>query len=399
MIALLHNSILFRKYKYWILIFIFNCIIFASNRHPIILMHGFMGWGRDEMAGYYYWGGFTDLEEYLRSEGYEVYTVSMGPISSNWDRAIEAFYQIKGGQVDYGSSHSSQYGIIQKPNGKMYDGLFKQWDANHPIHIISHSQGGQTARMLEYLLQIEYNNEDSKLLSQGKKGWIKSISTISCPHNGTILADVVSENLPFLQKMTPIFGMIQDSEVENIYNFDLDQWEFERMTDESLSSYISRISESRIKKSKNFSAWDLSIYGSKQFNDIYKTDPDVYYFSYPTYSTKELEDKTHFPDWNMSLIVWIPSLIIGRSTDLESDWHMNDGIVSTISMKYPIDSDNNSEPNKLFDSKDIESGTWQVMPPIHKDHNVIIGHKLGSLDTDNMKLFYRDICKGLYQLK
>ena len=63
MIALLHNSILFRKYKYWISIFIFSCIIFASNSHPIILMHGFMGWGRDEMAGYYYWGGFTDLEE------------------------------------------------------------------------------------------------------------------------------------------------------------------------------------------------------------------------------------------------------------------------------------------------------------------------------------------------
>ena len=64
MIALLHNSILIRKYKYWIPIFIFSCIIFASNSHPIILMHGFMGWGRDEMAGYYYWGGFTDLEEY-----------------------------------------------------------------------------------------------------------------------------------------------------------------------------------------------------------------------------------------------------------------------------------------------------------------------------------------------
>ena len=74
--------------------------------------------------------------------------------------------------------------------------------------------------------------------------------------------------------------MIQDSEVENIYNFDLDQWEFERMTDESLSSYISRISESRIKNSKNFAAWDLSVYGSMQFNNLYKTDPDVYYFSY-----------------------------------------------------------------------------------------------------------------------
>ena len=32
----------------------------------IILLHGFMGWGRDEMGKYYYWGGFTDLQKYLQ---------------------------------------------------------------------------------------------------------------------------------------------------------------------------------------------------------------------------------------------------------------------------------------------------------------------------------------------
>ena len=82
--------------------------LFATAKIPIILIHGFMGWGRDEMPGYYYWGGLTDLEEYLTSEGFEVYTVSVGPISSNWDRANEAFYQIKGGQVDYGFYHSKK---------------------------------------------------------------------------------------------------------------------------------------------------------------------------------------------------------------------------------------------------------------------------------------------------
>ena len=32
---------------------------------------------------------------------------------------------------------------------------------------------------------------------------IKSITTIATPHNGTILADEVTENLPFLRNMTP----------------------------------------------------------------------------------------------------------------------------------------------------------------------------------------------------
>ena len=65
--------------------------LFCSSKPTIVLIHGFMGWGREEMGNYYYWGGFTDLQEYLRSEGYNVHTISVGPISSNWDRAIELF--------------------------------------------------------------------------------------------------------------------------------------------------------------------------------------------------------------------------------------------------------------------------------------------------------------------
>ena len=393
-----HRNQFITKFKIWVLIFINISVIYASNKAPIILMHGFMGWGRDEMNDFYYWGGSIDLEEYLRSQGYDVYSVSMGPISSNWDRAIEAFYQIKGGQVNYGEFHSETYGIIQKPKGKSYDGFYKEWSEDNPIHIISHSQGGQTARMLEYLLKENFHGEDSELLAKDKTGWIKSISTISCPHNGTLLADIITENLPFLQKITPLFGAMENSKIEEFYNFDLDQWNFKRKPDESVSQYLDRISNSRIKNSKNFSGWDLSIKGAKEFNDLYMTDSDTYYYSYPNYSTKELKNGTHFPDWEMSLMVWIPSIIIGTSDKLSSDWYMNDGIVSTVSMKYPVNSRNVSAPNKLYDEGSIDTGIWQVMEPIHQDHHVIIGHKLGNLDVDNMKLFFSDICKRLYAL-
>ena len=393
-----HRNQFITKFKIWVLIFINISVIYASNKAPIILMHGFMGWGRDEMNDFYYWGGSIDLEEYLRSQGYDVYSVSMGPISSNWDRAIEAFYQIKGGEVNYGEFHSETYGIIQKPKGKSYDGFYKEWSEDNPIHIISHSQGGQTARMLEYLLKENFHGEDSELLAKDKRGWIKSISTISCPHNGTLLADIITENLPFLQKITPLFGAMENSKIEEFYNFDLDQWNFKRNPDESVSQYLDRISNSRIKNSKNFSGWDLSIKGAKEFNDLYMTDSDTYYYSYPNYSTKELKNGTHFPDWEMSLIVWIPSIIIGTSDKLSSDWYMNDGIVSTISMKYPVNSRNIAAPNKLYDEGSVDRGIWQVMEPIHQDHHVIIGHKLGNLDVDNMKLFFSDICKRLYAL-
>ena len=56
----------------------------------------------------------------------KVFEVSVGPISSNWDRAIEVFYQLKGGQVDYGKGHSRKYNIIQKTTSKEYK-QYKTW--------------------------------------------------------------------------------------------------------------------------------------------------------------------------------------------------------------------------------------------------------------------------------
>ena len=373
--------------------------LFSLGKPPIILIHGFMGWGREEMNEYYYWGGVTDLQEYLKSEGFEVYTVSVGPISSNWDRAIEAFYQIKGGEVDYGISHSKEYNIIQKPDGKLYEGFYPEWDEHHPIHIITHSQGGQTARMLEYLLQNEFEDENSEILSTKKNGWIKSITTLSCPHNGTILSNKVSEYFPFLQNMTSFFGILEGSKVEKLYDFDLDQWNLNKYENESFDDYYNRISISEIKDSKNFSAWDLSIKGAQNFNDMYYTDQNVYYFSYPTYSTTELENKTHIPDLDMSILVWIPSMVIGSSREVDDEWHMNDGIISTISMKYPVNSNGEPEPYKEFDENNIKKGVWQVMEPIHKDHHAIIGHRFINLDVEEMKLFYKEMCSRLYSLE
>ena len=100
----------------------------------------------------------------------------------------------------------------------------------------------------------------------------------------------------------------------------------------------------------------------------------------------------------MSVLAWAPSIMIGSSSEVDDEWHMNDGIVSTISMKYPINSKYESEPNKLFQKDNIEKGVWQVMTPINQDHHTVIGHKLMGLDEDNMKLFYKQICTRLYEL-
>ena len=211
---------MYRNYLIFFTLFVSFSFIFSQNSYPIILIHGFLGWGREEMSDYYYWGGRTDLESLLKQQGYEVFTVSVGPISPNFDRAIEAFYQIKGGQVDYGNKKAEKFGIIQQPHNKYYSGLYSSWDADHPIHIISHSQGGQTARMLEMLLKKSIPGETSPLLLNEYIGWIKSITTISTPHNGTTLVPIMLDVFPFAINLVPWIGAIDIENVDNIFNFD-----------------------------------------------------------------------------------------------------------------------------------------------------------------------------------
>ena len=81
-----------------------------GNDYPIVLVHGLFGWGGTEIANLNYWGGFSSLQEMLTDAGYEVYTPSIGPVASNWDRACELYAYLVGGTVDYGQYHSAQNG-------------------------------------------------------------------------------------------------------------------------------------------------------------------------------------------------------------------------------------------------------------------------------------------------
>ena len=55
-----------------------------------------------------------------------------------WDRAVELFYQIKGGTVDYGKQHSARHGHSRF--GRTFPGLFPEWDAECGEFIASLAQ-------------------------------------------------------------------------------------------------------------------------------------------------------------------------------------------------------------------------------------------------------------------
>ena len=347
------------------------------------------------MPEYYYWGGKIDLEQMLNDAGHEVYTVSVGPISSNMDRAIESFYQIKGGQLDYGLIRSDSLGIIQKPPGKYYEGLYPQWSKKNPIHIIGHSQGGQTARMLETLLKTNQDNESSILLSKKHDGWIKSITTIATPHNGTTLVPIMLNIFPFAIDLAPWLGGIDISRINNIYNFDLEHWGVEKKDEESLLNYYKRIGKSPLAKSKNLCSWDLSIEGSLDFNEHYETDLDVYYFSYATSATKRQQRSSfHIPDNFMSLHLRPTARMMGKYKNaINNQWYENDGICNTTSMNGP-----DGSPIIKFDNYP-KKGVWQTMKKLEMDHQAVIGHLSTKKELKVLFVFYNDHARLLSTLQ
>ena len=369
------------KFIYFLLLV---CGLHAANTDPIVLIHGFLGWGREEISGTYYWGGQHDIEQYLRNKGYRVITVSLGPISSSYDCAVETFYQIKGGQLDYGQAHSKKYNLLRRPEGKNYVGLYPEWDENHPVHLMGYSFGGVTSRMLLYLLNNTFVNDStglfdkSVLLGNSLPGWVSSITTMSTPHNGATISNIVIDIFPFTDNLLPIANMISSS----YYDFDLDHWGISQKKNESWPDYFMRLKNHTAWETKNNVGWDSNIQGAKELNDILTIDSSVYYFSYST-TASILDPVTgyHIPDkhlnWTNYPLCWFMGRNVvdmgdGQTTD--STWFENDGTVNTISMIRPFTGKNGPEPMKIFsNSEPVETGIWHFMGKYQQDHKNFIG--------------------------
>ena len=382
-------------------LFVFSCIAFLSicffsqdvqaaittgKETPIVLVHGFLGFGPDEMLGYNYWGGFDSLQESLEGEGYTVFVAAVGPVSSSWDRACELYAQIKGGQVDYGRGHSAHYRHDRTDPLKSYSGFYPQWDSDHPIHLIGHSQGGQTVRALAQLLeqghpafhQVGYSadNEASLLFQGGNSGWIKSITTISTPHDGTSLAvgiDLIPFAQDFILAVASAIGLFGD---DVIYDFKLGQFGLVRDPGESLYEYFWEVANSAVfKDTRDSSAWDMDpLLGVFEFNGWVTARSDIYYFSYSTEQTFRLyPTNNHAPEIGMNLALAPATWFMGSYKQglIDSSWFENDGVVNTISMSGP--KSGSSDVILPFDNQYMYKGAWNDMGLLSLDHGDIIG--------------------------
>lgn len=374
------------------------------NNYPIILVHGFIGWDRDEMAGFHYWGGYTDIQESLKTRGYDVRTAAVGPLSSNWDRACELYAYIKGGTVDYGEAHARKHGHARF--GRTFTGIYPEWNGTQKIHLIGHSMGGLTSRLLIHLLengsleeQDTTEEQDLSPLFQGQKKWVHSLTTISTPHNGTTLVDGVEMYLPLIQAAAVFFDKIFGEDVDLLYDLKLDHWQLELSRNENFLEYLERMIKLafNLNRLKDFSKYDLSRQGTAEFNSWVKDSKHVYYQSWATEATHQEDDSIkHTPSLTMTPLFMLPAKHMGTYGD-EREWYQNDGIVNTISMMGPSTSPIYEYSHRLKKGKWMFRGTRPLM-----DHFDIIGLlNLDPISGSDWALinWYQDMAQELADLE
>jgi len=389
---------------------------------PIVLVHGFLGFDAEHIVKFPYWGGATDLEKELRAYGYPVHTAAVGPVSSNWDRACELYAFIRGGRVDYGAAHSAEYGHARF--GREYPGILPEWGSSgsanggvHKVHLIGHSMGGQTARLLVELLEYgdpaerETSREDISDLFAGGHSWVKSVTSISTPHDGTSLVYDYAD-MGFLKKLfARMVAVLSLKQKEPALDLMIEHWEAAKSEDESLESFVRRaIREELWKNTRDFCYFDLSPEGAALLNARAAASPHVYYFSWGTSRTAASgAEGHHVPMSGMNLPLHHAARFMGSLEDLPrdcgpaSEWWENDGVVNICSMDGPSLSSKDRIVRRDMVNEEPQPGVWNYMGTLKPlDHWQV--HIASTLDEHtppgftSLSDFYMQWCGYLQKL-
>ena len=389
--------------------------------YPAVFVHGYSGWGsydeRDESTPY--WGlGSTNVKDSLTNRGYQVYMASVGPISSAWDRACELYAQLTGTRVDYGAAHSARCGHERFGRDYSGDPLIPDftWDSSHKVHLIGHSFGGATIRLLLDLLadgdvsEQASGDDISPLFTGGHADWVCSITTIAAPSNGTTAVYLGNEG-----------GSISAS-TDGSYDPRLDQFGIYASTQEEAEAAITA---AEFYEHHDNALNDMTVDRACAMNAAIEMQPDVYYFNYYGIRTTVSDSGASVPTEAMTLYLRPLATLIGQYTgstpgsyqtgyaenlethsvpsqELDASWQPNDGMVNAESAYCPYHLGGGG--NRIYDAhtdvkadNDFQPGIWSIFPMLNQDHFGFIGGIFTEKGSDVIQ-FYVDLIEQLCAL-
>ena len=375
-----------------------------QNQYPFVWVGGMLSWGEENAMykGFPYWGMVCgNLMRQLRESGIESYAPQVGPANSAWDRACNLYAMLTGTRVDYGEAHAkahqhNRYGrTYEKPlicgwGQPMKDGGIRK------VHLLGHSFGGVTMRLLAELLTNGSEEERnattdgslSPLFEGGHGDWIASITSISSPHDGTTFVHAFPR---FMKGLTAgvmgLFAVLGNTPANRFYDNYLEQFD---LTVPAGQTDVKKIVDPRqigrirrVLRSGDHVFHDLRIDEASKLNDGIHCSPDIYYFSIAGNGTKP--DPAN-PEFQVRAPIMIFAFIpfanrmgrfpYGKIGDYEVDagWRPNDGLVPLESARYP-----HKEPHVLYEEgkdRPLKKGIWYVMPDYRADHGTVIGGSL-----------------------
>lgn len=328
-----------------------------NSNYPYVLVHGMGGWG-----GYDSWNtvlpyfGTTtgSISKKLEIYGFECYEASVAPYGSAWDRACELYAQLMGTVVDYGEAHSKECHHNRFGTDYSKNRLVPQWDSEHKLNFVGHSFGGNTIRLLVWLLnegseeerKVTAEKDLSPLFKGNQRDLVYSVIAFQVPFNGVSAItinqkypDTKSGTMKFLQKS---IAPLKDRSQNDCVGYDLDI--------------------------------DVAAKVNKTIHDF----DNIYYFSVPAQICEKQSDGNYVPKVKKdeTFFLFIDSgTLIGQFKEKTKDgyqitdeWLQNDGICNTISAKAPF-----TEKSVKFNRRNIQPGIWNVYDPLPGDHTILLG--------------------------
>ena len=377
----------------------------ASN-HPFVFVHGMMGWGEDKKfyKGIPYWGMVTgNYPRRMREKGYEVYTPTVSPLGSAWDRACELYANLTGTTVDYGAAHAKKYG--HNRFGETFpEAMLPNWTPERSIHMLGHSFGGPTMRMFAELLRNGSAEERaatpegqlSPLFEGGHGDLIKSITSISGPFDGITFPNALPKttDLEMTYALPAVASILGNMGSGRVYDFQMSQWGITSVKDgvRFARNMLNLKAIRRFVKAKDNVFADIHMDQAAEINRFLSVPAEQYLFAVTGNGTQKGKNG-NFVRAPIMIFAFAPfAYSLGKLPDqtiagiqIDDEWRMNDGIVNVASGRHPT-----TEPWCEFEDvkdKPIQKGIWHALPTVPGDHGTVIGGSLSFIGKKRAQRF------------